>query len=243
MAQTSIITGQYVCIRQPAATVMQRAVAWAIDYAIIAFSTFASILFFAALNQSVRNAGEFSLALFMIGQVVIMAYPFLMETFNNGQSVGKMVTGIKVAQLDGSKPTTGAYLLRWLLLIIDMSLGFVGLTFIIFTKNSQRLGDLAAGTTVVKVKRQNPSITHFNLEYVDKNYQPSYPEAVNLSMKQFDVIALTLYHTQNDMRDNDIRILGGKVQQVLGIYARENTPEAFLYTIANDFLYYTRKVV
>lgn len=239
MSQTSIITGQYVCIRQPAATVTQRFVAWIIDYFIIAFASSIFISLFSAL----ASLGEFWIAIYIIFQIAILTYPFVMEVFNDGQSIGKMAVGIKVANLDGSKPSVGSYLLRWLLLLIDMSMGFVGLTFIIFTKNSQRLGDLAAGTTVVKVHRQNLSISNYDLQYMNKNYQPSYPEASNLSVKQFELIANTLYDINNKMRDIDLRLLGTKVQQVLGINARENTAEAFLYTIFNDFQYYATKVV
>ena len=124
MSQTSIITGQYVCIRQPAATVTQRFVAWIIDYFIIAF---ASTLFL-SLFSVLANLGEFWVAIYLIFQMAILTYPLVMEVFNDGQSIGKMAVGIKVVNLDGSKPSAGSYLLRWLLLLIDMLMGFVGLT-------------------------------------------------------------------------------------------------------------------
>lgn len=238
MAQTSIITGQYVCIRQPAATVMQRFVAFLIDSAIIWFAS----LSIAAI-MSPFFSSEPAIAFYLILQMALLMYPLGMEVFNNGQSVGKMAVGIKVAKLDGSKPSIGSYLLRWLLLLVDLLMGVVGLTFIIFTKNSQRLGDLAAGTTVVKVNRQNPSISFYDLYYTNPNYQPTYPEAANLSMRQFNLIARTLYSTNNKMREIDINMLGNKVKDFLSVNPKEGTAEGFLTTIFNDFQYYTTKVV
>ena len=240
MAQTSIITGQYVCIRQPAATVMQRFVAFIIDYGIM---WFASISLAALMSSLLTYSNDFIVAIYLILQLVILMYPLGMEVFNNGQSIGKQAVGIRVAKLDGSKPSTGAYLLRWLLLLVDLLLGIVGLTFIIFTKNSQRLGDLAAGTTVVKVNRQNPSISFYDLFYINPGYQPSYPEAANLSVRQFNLIARTLYSPGNKKREADLIMLGNKVRQFLNVNPKESTAEAFLGTVFNDFQYYMTKVV
>ena len=238
MAQTSIITGQYVCIRQPAATVMQRFAAFLIDSAIMWFLSICIAAFMASFLSN-----DVMLAIYLILQMAILMYPLAMEIFNEGQSIGKMAAGIRVAKLDGSKPSVGSYLLRWLLLLVDLLMGVVGLTFIIFTKNSQRLGDLAAGTTVVKVNRQNPSISFYDLYYTNPNYKPTYPEAMNLSVRQFNLIARTLYTTDNKMREVDLNILGNKVKQFLGVNPKESTAEAFLGTIFNDFQYYTTKVV
>lgn len=238
MAQTSIITGQYVCIHQPAATVMQRFTACIIDYFIFSFASGSLVTL---LGPAMKY--ELGFAILLILEVVLMAYPLAMEVFNNGQSVGKMCVGIRVLKLDGSKPSIGAYLLRWLLLLIDLGMGVVGLIFIIFTRNSQRLGDLAAGTTVVKVNRQNPSFSMYDIYYTNFNYQPSYPEVTNLSMRQFNLIAHTLYSTNNKKREAEINILAEKVKRFLGITPKEKSAEAFLSTIFNDFQYLTTKVV
>ena len=59
---------------------------------------------------------------------------------------------IRVVKLDGS-PSIGSYLLRWLLFIVDGPLtSGLGIFVILLTKNNQRLGDLAAGTMVIKEK-------------------------------------------------------------------------------------------
>ena len=56
---------------------------------------------------------------------------------------------IRVVKADGTTPSLSAYLIRWLLYGIDVTItGGLGVLVILLTKNSQRLGDLAAGTYI-----------------------------------------------------------------------------------------------
>lgn len=73
--------------------------------------------------------------------------------FNHGQSFGKKLINIRVVKVDGSTPSIGSYLLRWLLFPIDGPItSGLGLLVVLLNKNNQRLGDLAAGTMVIKEK-------------------------------------------------------------------------------------------
>jgi uncharacterized RDD family membrane protein YckC len=68
-----------------------------------------------------------------------------------GQTLGKRLLGVRVARLDGSRPGAGAIAVRTLLRVIDgIFFYLVGLVAVLATgQRRQRLGDLAAGTTVV----------------------------------------------------------------------------------------------
>ncbi len=72
-----------------------------------------------------------------------------------GQTLGKKALGVRVARVDGSKAGAGAVVIRTLLRIVDQ-LPFaylVGLIVVLVTgQRRQRLGDLAAGTTVVSAR-------------------------------------------------------------------------------------------
>jgi uncharacterized RDD family membrane protein YckC len=87
---------------------------------------------------------------FLIYVVISFAYYFLMENAK-GQTLGKMAMKIKVVSLDGQPLTPGKVAVRTLLRIID---GFffylVAVVVIAISKNQQRLGDMAGGTTVVR---------------------------------------------------------------------------------------------
>jgi uncharacterized RDD family membrane protein YckC len=70
-----------------------------------------------------------------------------------GTTIGKGLLGLGVRRLDGSKPGAGAILGRTLLRVIDLLpfLYIVGLVAIAVSDRDQRLGDMAANTTVVRI--------------------------------------------------------------------------------------------
>ena len=80
------------------------------------------------------------------------AYFTLLEG-NRGQTLGKMLLGIKVVREDnGEVPGLGAAAIRTVLRLIDV-LPFaylVGYISILITSRNQRLGDMAANTLVVR---------------------------------------------------------------------------------------------
>ena len=153
-----------------------------------------------------------------------------------------LVLKIRVVSLDGSKPSATALMLRWLLLLVDMTLG-VGLVAIIFTKNSQRLGDLAAGTAVVTLEMKFAPNMLQNVYFAQNDYRPTYPEANRLTMRQVDTIERVLFMQYDEKRAEYINTLAGKLQQMLGIRPRNNNMEQFVSVVYNDFQYYTTRVI
>ena len=177
-------------------------------------------------------------------------YDFLWETFNEGQSPGKYIMKIRVVNKDGSRPTMGSFFMRWLLSTIDVGLSGIGLLFILLTKNAQRLGDLAAGTMVIK--QVNLDKIHVSLDefyYAKKDYRPVYEEAKNLSQAQIEVIEKAVYGG-NGEHENQIATLADKVAKFLGIedklkasIQKGNSKEKFLATILHDYNYYLLELV
>lgn len=67
-----------------------------------------------------------------------------------GWSPGKLITGIRVVNAQGTGPGLGRTFGRELLMIVDnLCSGLVGLITMLTTKNHQRVGDLVCGTYVV----------------------------------------------------------------------------------------------
>jgi uncharacterized RDD family membrane protein YckC len=101
-------------------------------------------------NASVTLGGAATVAFALIS----LLYYGLSEALT-GQTLGKKALGVRVARLDGSKAGAGAVVIRTLLRIVDsLPLAYlVGLIVVLITgQRRQRLGDLAAGTTVVSAK-------------------------------------------------------------------------------------------
>jgi uncharacterized RDD family membrane protein YckC len=65
------------------------------------------------------------------------------------RTIGKFITGTRVTSLDLSRPRASAILTRNLLRLVDLVLVFPPL-FIFFSPLRQRVGDMAAGTLVVR---------------------------------------------------------------------------------------------
>ena len=83
----------------------------------------------------------------LLGTVAAFGYKVYFEA-NGGQPFGKQMMGIKVIKADGSPCTWGASLIRNVLLGFEGT--FIALIVILVTDKSQRVGDLAGGTVVVK---------------------------------------------------------------------------------------------
>ena len=162
-----------------------------------------------------------------------------MEVFNQGQTVGKMVMKTRVVKIDGSTPTLGAYIMRWLLYIIDgPGTGYLGALVIVLTKNNQRLGDLAAGTVVIKIRNYRKIQVNLDeFDYLTQNYTPRYPQAADLSLEQIDIITRTVSTPRKDFTARTIQ-LSQKVQQKLNISRQEPTDIDFLRRILRDYQYY-----
>lgn len=66
-----------------------------------------------------------------------------------GRTVGKMLLGLRVMRTDGGTPDAAALLIRNFLRVVDIPL-VAPLVFILFSPLRQRIGDVAAGTIVIR---------------------------------------------------------------------------------------------
>ena len=173
-----------------------------------------------------------SVAIFILC-IPLMFYSLLFEIFGQGQSPGKRSRDIKVVKLDGSSPTLSAYLLRWIFRLLDIFLfyGGVGLLSMITTRNTQRLGDLVAGTAVIKV-REIGSAKAFQIPKDD--YKVQYPEVKMLTEEQVHLLrkAVKMYH---DHQNSDaVEQLSLKLKEKLNVTSDLNHL-AFLETVIQDY--------
>ena len=236
MAESTIITGQFVRISQTPASIGERMLALIIDY----FFLFIYVIGFSVTLSYLRihaYSGFSFFFLFVIVYLPVLCYSLLCEVFN--QSLGKRLLNIRVVKADGSTPSLSSYLLRWLLFPIDLPItGGLGVIVILLTKNHQRLGDLAAGTMVIKEKNYRKiQVSLDEYDYLTKGYHPVYPPAADLSLEQVNVINKTLSSGSKD-RARRIRQLADKVRTLLSIKQTEGSDEKFLQTLLRDYQYY-----
>lgn len=227
------MTGQYVHIEQPVASVGDRMVAQIVDWLVLlSYSAF----YFSVIATFLYDN---FMALMVVLLLPILLYTPVCEMFFHGRTLGKMFRKIRVVMADGSQPSLGSYLLRWLLWIADgPTLSFLGLLVMVVNKNNQRLGDMAAGTVVIK--QQDYRLVRMSLDdydYLSHDYTPRYAAAADLSMEQIELIRRTLGQTDADAATRTA-LLADKVSQRLGLTPRESSPALFLQRIVSDYQYY-----
>ena len=238
MAESTIITGQFVRISQTPASIGERFLALVIDSVLLAVYLIGMSSLLTKLNIHASSGLSFFF-LFLFLYLPALCYSLLCEVFNRGQSLGKRLLNIRVVKADGSTPSLSAYLLRWLLFIIDVPLtSGLGVVIILLTKNSQRLGDLAAGTMVIKEKNYRKiQVSLDEFDYLTKNYRPVFPQATDLSLEQVNVITKTLASGEKD-RLRRIGQLAAKVRTLLAVTPEGMNDEHFLNTLLRDYQYY-----
>lgn len=224
---TKFITNQNIEIRLELAGLGDRILAFLFDALIIGVYLITIGLIFSS------SGGAFSVAYF-ICILPVMFYSLLFEIFANGQSPGKKQRNIKVVKLDGGSPGIVNYLLRWILRPIDIFFyGCVAVISIMVTKNGQRLGDLAAGTTVIK-QREKAALSDVSLLKKDPDYQVSFPQVKRLNDKQIDLIRRTLQMRKAGLNGQATIELDKKIRNLLKI-EEEMPPVKLLYTIVKDY--------
>jgi uncharacterized RDD family membrane protein YckC len=242
MDSIKIATTQNVDLEYEAAGVGYRILATILD---VIFMIIYAVIIMVIFGVSVSNASTFyeenaylMATIFIILGLPVLLYHFLSETFMNGQSFGKKIIGIKVVKLDGTQPGIGSYLLRSLLRIIDMQsmTGLVALISVAVSEKSQRLGDMAAGTTVIKLGYK-VSLRDTILYKPINDYKIVFDQVALLTDKDVAIIKEILEHSIANKKPENITILAGKVKTKMGVVTSFND-EQFLKTVLLDYSHY-----
>jgi len=239
MENIRIQTTQNVRIDQELATLGDRTLAYLID-TLIMVVWFLVMFEFRDSFGSVYEQESQILWLFVL-LLPMALYHLLFEVLANGQSVGKMVMKIRVIRTDGAQPTLGNFLIRWLMRIVEFTVfrGLALLAFLIIGKG-QRLGDLFAGTTVIRTRRRL-TLQDTVIKEVDNSYIPSYPQARNLTHRDVEVIKEALVFGQKNKNYLILAEAFVKVQELLGLEDKSIPHIQFLETVVKDFNYYRAK--
>ncbi|SMC53428.1 RDD family protein [Moheibacter sediminis] len=198
----------------------------------------------------------------------VLFYSLWTESVFNGQTVGKMICKIRVVKLNGYHAGFPEYFTRWAFRLVDfwtgmfmilffipifgqetgsilgvlmlfMS-GFVAFFSIIRTKKSQRIGDIVAGTTVLKlVEKHSMDITI--LEDIRESYIPMYSQVIKLTDNDARIIKDTFVIARKNQDYATLKRLRVKLESVMEIEGRGGDAE-FIDTVMKDFNYYTQKL-
>lgn len=236
MATIRITTSQNIDIDYEVAGLGERVLARLIDM-VIFILVFILGVFLASISVLVNSSGLGFIISVSIYAALLVFYDLICEIFMNGQSIGKRIMKIKVISLDGGRPTVSQYLMRWLFRIIDFGVGggVCAIICVAVTEKHQRLGDVVAGTTLVRTEPR----THIdNVVFVPEtdNYEPVFKEAGTLSESDVTLI--------QDVINTYVKTRNAYVVQNMAIRIRnhlsitqpaEMNDMKFLQTIIKDY--------
>jgi uncharacterized RDD family membrane protein YckC len=166
----------------------------------------------------------------------VVFYDLVCEAAFNGQSLGKKIMGIKVISLNGEQASLSQYLIRWLFRLIDFSFtsSLCALIMVAATEKRQRLGDMIAGTTLVRVRPRAQINQTLYVPTEENIYVPTYPEVVNLSDRDMQIVKEVLINIQKSRNTMLAVETMRKIEQVLNIKSKQE-PVNFLFTVLADY--------
>lgn len=238
MEQFQIETAQNISISQNTAHLGERILAFIID----SFITWVYIVLMVLLLLSMDYEMEDMWALYMVMNLPAFLYPLLLETFMNGKTIGKSLVHIRVVKLDGSTPNFSSYLVRWVLRILDITLssGGVAILTILLRGKGQRVGDIAAGTTVISEKKR-VSVRDTLLQDLPTDYSPRFPQVTVFKDREMQTIKELFTAAKRNGDHNIILSLSERIKKVTGINT-DLKPIDFVSIVIDDYSYYTQQL-
>ena len=270
MKRLQIKTAQNVNINFTLANVGQRLFAFGVDniiklaYLYFAFKFLGFKMFETAVNGDAWSLRAIDVMLFL----PVTFYSLYSELLLNGQTIGKKLFHLKVINIDGFKPATTDFIIRWFLRMVDFnlftllfvyvsSLGLngeiallmllfffgkmIGFLLILFTENHQRFGDIIANTVVI-YQKDTVKFSETILENISNAYMPTYPNVIKLSDNDVRIIKSTF---QSAKKFNDYKTLiklRSKVLEVTGIKSIHKTDKEFIDVVLKDYNFYTQNM-
>ncbi len=145
------VTGEAVALDLPPASIGSRILSGFLDYTLVWVVTFTLVSAGSALSRQLDDA-LVAATLLVCFLVAWLGYPITMETLTRGRSLGKMAAGLRTVRDDAGPITFRHALTRGLLGVVEVYLlwGVPAIIASLMSKKGKRLGDMVAGTYVVR---------------------------------------------------------------------------------------------
>jgi uncharacterized RDD family membrane protein YckC len=148
---SELVTGEAVALELRPARLPSRALAVLLDLVVVMAAYVAVSIALVASTASLDEAAQtaLSIATFVL---LLVGGPIAVETLSHGRSLGKMACGLRVVRDDGGPIRFRHALVRGLIGVIEilMTFGVVACIASLVSARGRRLGDVFAGTLVVR---------------------------------------------------------------------------------------------
>lgn len=149
----SVVTPEAVLLQFRPAGLASRVLALALDAVLQLVLLWLVFVALAVMGETTETTAVivFTVAAFLL----LFGYPVVQETWWGGATMGKRALGLRVITTEGGPVRFHHAAIRALLLVVELSVPPGGLTALVaalLTRRGQRLGDLVAGTIVIRVR-------------------------------------------------------------------------------------------
>ncbi|MCT9091813.1 RDD family protein [Streptomyces sp. ASQP_92] len=148
---SALVTGDAVVLGLRPARLPSRALALVIDLAVVwaAYILVSLLMLFATASMDDAAQAAIAVTLFLL---VLVGAPIAVETLSHGRSLGKLACGLRVVRDDGGPIRFRHALVRGAMGVVEilMTFGVVGCIASLVSARGRRLGDVFAGTLVVR---------------------------------------------------------------------------------------------
>jgi uncharacterized RDD family membrane protein YckC len=263
MKTVEFVSAQNVKIEYEYATVVQRATAALIDTAAVGIYV---LIFLIVIARS--GIDRFMLLELLLLKLPWIFYHPILEYLTQGQTLGKYALGIRVVTYSGERPGLREIFTRWIFKghfmwisfsfasflggapellfvgIIHICMGLIGFIYASVSEKSQRMGDVMAGTIVIKDK----SSVRYSLKDVlaiknQENYTPEYPNVVRFTDEDMLLIKNTIQRVRKYPNPETKKFAIELANESARLIGLEKTPEKrlkFLQTLLQDYVVLTR---
>jgi uncharacterized RDD family membrane protein YckC len=150
-----MVTPEAVALEFQTANVGSRILAYLIDMGVVVAGILAGLFAAALVGQATDLVVPDWVALTVVVVLLpswFLGYFIAFETLWRGRTLGKAALGLRVVTKEGAPVRFRHAAIRALLGLVDFGLGggFFAVVFILLTADNQRLGDLVAGTLVLR---------------------------------------------------------------------------------------------
>jgi uncharacterized RDD family membrane protein YckC len=245
MSDTARInTTQNVVIQYEVASVGERVLARLLDvvlfggyYALVSF-----ILGLILSGMSWKMREEVGLLLYILAFIPIAFYTLWCESFFNGKTFGKMILGLKVVKTDGTPAGVGDFAFRWILRVLEGEVAVftaLAVPVAIISSRGQRIGDMVAGTIVIRVKVRS-SIRNTILAQINPSYRVVFPQVAVLSDRDMNIIRNIMQQAYSTANMQLMETLATRVKQVMRVNPdpRQLPAPQFLNIVLADYAHY-----
>ena len=163
------------------------------------------------------------LTIFVLLTILFGYYIFFEGTWQ-GQSPGKKVARIRVIEQSGQPVGWPGVILRNLIRPVDMGFMLIGLISMMIDKNERRLGDLAAGTLVIR--ERHPSEAARDITISAPHAEQSMVDIGRISPQEYDLL-ISFLARRDLMSKKERPLLARRLERYLRAKLLEpNSPEA-----------------